>query len=206
MKKPSYNELVFINCPFDDAYLPLLRATVYTVYRCGFFPVSALADNNALENRIDKIFRMIEQCRYGIHDISRIELSSSQLPRFNMPFELGLFFGASHYGNDKQRKKNAMVFEGRQHQYRQYLSDISGIDIWAHNNDAHTLIRLVRNWLAAVSRRRTIPHAPTVISNYDEFILQLPTIVSRLKYNSIDEITFNDYCQIVEEAIKAHLA
>src|SRR5689334_14189639 len=90
----SYNDRVFINCPFDEAYLELFRAAIFTTYQCGFFPTSSLAEENGLDNRIDKITRIIEECRYGIHDISRIELSTSGLPRFNMPFELGLFYGA----------------------------------------------------------------------------------------------------------------
>jgi hypothetical protein len=60
-----------------------------------------------------------------------------------------------------------------------------------YNGEIPTLIRQVRNWLAAQSRRNLI-HAPAMISNYDEFLDQLPTIVSRLKYKSVDEITFND--------------
>lgn len=51
------------------------------------------------EERIRKIKRIIRECRYGIHDISRVELDAvHQLPRFNMPLELGLFLGAQEYG------------------------------------------------------------------------------------------------------------
>ncbi|HTI92179.1 MAG TPA: hypothetical protein VL727_16410 [Puia sp.] len=38
MKVAGYNDSVFINCPFDDEYVPILRAIIYTVYRCGFSP------------------------------------------------------------------------------------------------------------------------------------------------------------------------
>jgi hypothetical protein len=35
---------------------------------------------------------MIEECRFGINDLSAVELGATAgLPRFNMPFELGLF-------------------------------------------------------------------------------------------------------------------
>ena len=48
------------------------------------------------QTRIDKIFALIEQCRYGIHDLSPTELDAvNNLPRFNMPLELGLFLGPS---------------------------------------------------------------------------------------------------------------
>src|SRR6187551_1116802 len=36
--------------------------------------------------RFDKLVRLIEQCRYGIHDLSRTTPDSvNRLPRFNMP-------------------------------------------------------------------------------------------------------------------------
>lgn len=89
----GYNDSVFINCPFDDEYMPLLQSVVFSVYRCGFLPVCALADEDGSDSRLDKIVRYIEGCRYSIHDISRTELTNN-FPRFNMPFELGIFFGA----------------------------------------------------------------------------------------------------------------
>jgi len=92
LKEYSYNDLVFINCPFDNDYQPLFQAIIYTVYFCGFYPTSAMAEDNAMDNRIDKLIRIIGKSKFGIHDISRTEPdSTNNLPRFNMPFELGLF-------------------------------------------------------------------------------------------------------------------
>ena len=31
-----YDRQVFLNCPFDDEYHPLLRAAVFTIHACGF--------------------------------------------------------------------------------------------------------------------------------------------------------------------------
>ena len=46
----------------------------------------ALEDGDAGQVRIDKIYNIIEDCRYGIHDIPRTELDAiSCLPRFNTP-------------------------------------------------------------------------------------------------------------------------
>ena len=86
----KFNDSIFINCPFDEDYSPLLRSIVFTVYRCGFLPITALGEDNGLENRLLKIQNCIENCRYGIHDISRTLLNENDLPRFNMPFELGI--------------------------------------------------------------------------------------------------------------------
>jgi hypothetical protein len=43
----EYNDNVFINCPFDVDYTPNLHAIVFTVYRCGFVPLSALSEDMA---------------------------------------------------------------------------------------------------------------------------------------------------------------
>ncbi len=112
----SYDNSVFINCPFDENYKEIFYAIIFTVYRCGFVPRSSLEQDNALENRLSKIEKIIEECRFGIHDISRTEINANALPRFNMPFELGIFFGAKKFGDVRQRHKTALVLE-----YQKYL-------------------------------------------------------------------------------------
>ena len=65
---------------------------------------------DAGEVRMTKILRLIRTSRFGIHDISRTALDPiNALPRFNMPLELGLFLGASHFGNASQRSKQTLV-------------------------------------------------------------------------------------------------
>jgi len=145
MKAAGYNDSVFINCPFDDDYYPVLKGIVYAVYRCGFFPKTALDEDDASENRLNKIIRTIKNCRYGIHDLSRVELSKAGYPRFNMPFELGIFFGAKNLGNKLQKTKNALVFEQEKYSYQQYISDLNGIDTKAHKNDPIAAMQEVRD-------------------------------------------------------------
>jgi hypothetical protein len=203
--KPTYTDSVFINCPFDDHYHPLLRATIFAVYRCGFYPTSALAEDNALDNRIDKIFRIIEKCKYGIHDISRIELNATHFPRFNMPFELGVFYGARRFGLRHQKLKNALILERTKYTYQQYLSDINGVDIRAHDNDPTILIRHIRNWLQTASGRKKIPPAAEIISDFAEFNAKLRGVAAALGFSNVNEIPFLDYCTLVEEGLRAKL-
>src|ERR1700677_270767 len=127
MESVSYNNLVFINCPFDDGFKDMLYAMVFTVYRCGFIPRSALEEDNGLENRLSKIEKIIRECKFGIHDISRTEVNANGLPRFNMPFELAMFFGLKSHP-DEHHKKVAFVLEKQKYLYQQYISDLSGID------------------------------------------------------------------------------
>jgi len=62
----------------------------------------------AARRAVDKLYGLIEACRYGIHDLSRTELDKShQLPRFNMPLELGIFLGARRYGGAGKSRSNS---------------------------------------------------------------------------------------------------
>jgi hypothetical protein len=201
MVKPGYNDLIFINCPFDDDYKPMLYAIVYAIYRCGFFPLTALNEDDATDNRLDKIIRCIRSCRYGIHDISRIELNEAGFPRFNMPFELGLFYGAKKFGNKEQRNtKKAIVFEKERFTYQKYISDLSGIDTKAHEGDPNKIITGIRDWLRTASERTTIPGSALILRDYKAFAAKLPDITQRVGLD-YSNIPFNDYCQIVEEAV-----
>lgn len=169
------------------------------------YPRSALGEDNALDNRLDKIIKTIEECRYGIHDISRIELNENNLPRFNMPFELGIFFGAKRYGNKIQKNKSALIFEKTKYLYQQYISDINGIDTKDHKNDPEIAIQKVREWLRSTSRRTTLPGHELIIDEYKELSINLPAIVNILALD-ISDIPFNDYCTIVEEFLLKKLS
>jgi hypothetical protein len=91
---PAYDDAFFINYPSDDEYRPIFQVIIFAIFDCGYTARSALEFIDTGEVRIDKIIRVIGQCRYGIHDISRTELdAASGPPRFNMPQELGFFLG-----------------------------------------------------------------------------------------------------------------
>jgi hypothetical protein len=97
---------VFINCPFDEDFAQGFRALVFAVRACGFRARCAREVDDGSETRLDKIYRIIEQSRYGIHDISRTELDTwNGLPRFNMPLELGVFLGAKRFGGPAQKEE-----------------------------------------------------------------------------------------------------
>jgi len=69
----AFEQNVFINCPFDDSYLPLLRPILFTVIYLGFTPRIALERLDSGEPRINKIISLIEDSKYAIHDLSRIK-------------------------------------------------------------------------------------------------------------------------------------
>ncbi len=198
----DYNNNVFINCPFDDTYKPLFDAIVFAVYDCGFISRCALEEQDGTEVRIEKIYSIIRNCRYGIHDISRIETDeNTKLPRFNMPLELGVFLGAKKFGSDEQEKKSCLILDTEPYRYQQFISDLSGQDIQSHKNSGEQIIKLVRNWLRTTSRRKTIPSGNIISKRYQEFLKDLPEMAQECKL-TVDELIFNDYTEMVSEWLK----
>lgn len=181
---PPRDRSVFINCPFDGDYSPLLEALVFTIYDCGFYPITVLDNNDSGETRLKRIEKTISRCSFGIHDISRTETSSSvpgqaALPRFNMPFELGLFLGL----NARRRIDNrapCLILDREANRYDIFLSDISGLDIGSHEESPETLIARVRNWLAPHNSQDIIPSAHVVAERYRVFQSGLPSLALEL--------------------------
>ena len=116
---------VFINCPFDEAYTPFFNAIVFTIHDIGFRPRCALEASNASQIRRDKVMDIISECKYSIHDLSLTALDSKTgLPRFNMPFELGLDLGCRRFGNPLQKGKISLVLDIEDHRYEKFISDV----------------------------------------------------------------------------------
>jgi len=194
----EYSDNVFINCPFDDDYRVLFNVIVFTIHECGFKPRCAKEEDE--EFRLMKIENLIENCKYGIHDLSRTDPDKdTNLPRFNMPFELGLFVGCKRYGNDKN--KRYLVLDIDEHRYEQFISDLKGVDIKGHNNQPQDTVRIIRDWLRGTSRRTTIPGANSIWSKYQLFTVDLPTIC-RDQNLDVDELTFAEYSTLVYEWLK----
>lgn len=186
---------VFINCPFDSRYQSFFDAIVFTVTRCGFVARCALEIDNAVGTRIDKIAKLIRECPLGIHDLCRTELDSkSKLPRFNMPFEFGLFLGAQRYGTDAQRNKQCLVLDKEPHRFQVFISDIAGQDVHSHDNQVDVLIVRVRNFLRTISD--TLP-APSIIHrDFTRFEAAKPRICKNLDLTPT-ELSFRDFTYII---------
>jgi hypothetical protein len=146
--------------------------------------------------RIDKIARIIEDCKYGVHDISRTAPDQgSGSPRFNMPFELGLFLGARWFGRGRQQRKVGLVLDSAQYRYQQFVSDIAGQDIKAHSNDPGQLITALRKWLRT-SSGVVMPGGAEVFRRYGLFREGLPLLCEQLRLRP-EEMTFNDYADLI---------
>lgn len=193
---PTSPDDVFINCPFDDDFTPIFRALIFTILLCGFRPRSARELDDGGQTRIDKIYGLIEACRYGIHDLSRTELDeANNLPRFNMPLELGLFLGAKRYGGKQQRAKRVLILDVERYRYQRFISDLAGMDIHEHGKEPARATGEVRDWLANVSRR-DLPSADRVRGAYQAFLADLPGIAATLEFDPV-RIPYIDFERIV---------
>lgn len=187
---------MFINCPFDDAYRPTFRALIFAIYACGFRPRSAMELDDGGQTRIDKLYGLIGECRYGIHDLSRTELDAAhQLPRFNMPLELGLFLGAKRFGGKAQSAKRLLILDVERYRYQRFVSDLAGMDIHGHGGDAIEALRKTRDWLANVSRRQ-LPSADRVARLFQTFMADLPALAADLEFDP-ENIPYVDFERMI---------
>ncbi len=187
---------VFINCPFDTQYQPIFEAIVFCVAACGFVPRCTLEFTDAAEVRIENIYRLIAECNHGIHDISRTEVEDQpyQLPRFNMPLELGIFLGAKRFGSSSSRKR-CLIMDRAPYRYKRFISDIGGQDIKAHDQSPATAIRHVRDWLQSAPGK--------IWKDYQQFRRELPVIAEEAQLDP-GQLTFLDYLQLVINWLKEH--
>jgi hypothetical protein len=203
--KSTYDTQVFVNCPFDGSYKTLFEALVFAIADCGFRPRCALESEDSGQVRMDKIFTIISGCRFGIHDISRTELdSTTALPRFNMPLELGIFLGARRYGPRRQQEKNCLILDRDRYRYQKFISDIAGQDIREHGDDPKQAVTIVRNWLRSTSPEINIPGGEAIWKRYRSFRSELPKMCKELKLVPT-RLTFRDYSWLVSAWIRDHL-
>jgi len=190
MTSRQYNRNVFINCPFDKEYAPLFYAIVFATQDLGFRPRCARERMDSGEVRLDKIAELIAGSRYSIHDLSRTELdSSSRLPRFNMPLELGIDIGCRLFGKG-QRQKSMLILDVEKFRYQKYVSDISGQDIQSHSGKPLNAVIAVRHWLRTASGV-SLQGGAAVFDRYRRFRRNLPAICRTLKLDA-DELAFAD--------------
>lgn len=195
----AYEDNVFINCPFDEEYKPVFHAIVFAVHDSGFTARCALEISDAAQNRLDKITKIISECKYGIHDISRTELDPlNSLPRYNMPLELGIFLGCKKFGNTTHRSKTCLIMDKERYRYQKFISDIAGQDISFHMNEPKAAIQKVRDWLRTESRHINIPGGAKIYERYLSFEEKFPDICEQMNIQP-RELTFVDFVHSVTE-------
>lgn len=169
MPDPNFARNVFVNCPFDEEYEPILQAILFCLVRFGLVPRLATERSDAGESRIDKIQELIESAKYSIHDLSRCQARFvGEHYRLNMPFELGLDFGCKRYFGPPFSSKVVLILEEEKYRYQAAISDLAGTDIEAHGAKFQVAIRKVRNWITGQGGFEEVG-AAKVLSEYEDF-------------------------------------
>lgn len=166
----DYETNVFVNCPFDDEYYSLLRPLLFTIVYLGYNPRIATERSDSGENRLDKIRELIRESKYSIHDLSRLKSNrAGEFYRMNMPFELGIEYGARLFGPGFMRGKRCLILEKKLHDFKKALSDISGVDIKAHSNEPDEVVRAVRDWFVETLGLRGVQTGTVVWYVFNDF-------------------------------------
>ena len=187
----SYDASVFVNCPFDSQYTPLFHAILFAVHDCGYVARHALEDVGGAEARFDKICRLVGGSRWSVHDLSRVQVGGAQnLPRFNMPFECGLAYGAVRFGAATDR--DILVMTAEPFQDKAAISDLAGTDPVYHQNDRLQLISGIRRFLARKRKDRPTRSHEAIFKRLAAFEAQLPKSL-QLAGTSLATIKSLDY-------------
>ena len=166
----GFSTNVFVNCPFDDAYVPLLRPLLFTVVALVFTPRIATERSDSGESRLDKICGLIRRSRYSVHDLSRLKAArKGEFYRMNMPFELGVEHGARLFGGGRLGTKRSLVLEKDRYEFMKALSDLSGADVKAHHDRPEGVVRAVRDWFVETAGVRGAPSATVLLYEFTEF-------------------------------------
>ena len=175
----------------------------FAIAACGCAPRCALDESDSAAVRFEKILDLITVCEFSVHDVSRVDLdTTSGLPRFNMPLELGADLGLRLKGGARHARRRILVLDTVPHRYDQTLSDISGMDIEAHGNDARRLIKAVRDWLSSGrDGGDPLPGSAAITADYAAFQVLVPDIIAQLRLDSLDALPHSDYMHVVELAL-----
>jgi hypothetical protein len=174
---------VFVNAPFDPAYDPMLEALVFTIFASGYRARCTLEESDSGDVRLDKLVRLIAESPRSIHDLSRIRPSQggSDLPRFNMPFELGMAMGAKRF-SPSRKNDNIKIMVAEPYKLPEYLSDLGGNDPDAHHNEPPKVVGIVRDFLHTAPSGKPLPGPAKLVATFNEFKRQLPAIARGIEH------------------------
>lgn len=146
----------------------------------GLIPRTVLEVHGS-KDRLTRIFGLIRECRYSIHDVSFVQLEKEapRCPRFNMPFELGL---AVSWTILNPKEHNWYVLETRPHRILKSLSDLNGFEpfIRGYGVDG-TLSALTDIFLRSTEQRS----ANELKKLYRSLSRQVPTIKQRSRSRTL---------------------
>ncbi len=187
---------IFINCPFDDGYLPLLRALLFVARFYGLEVKIASSELDSKSNRLARIIALMKESKYSVHDLSKMRSNQEgEYYRMNMPFELGLDYGI---GGDE---KVFLIFENEPYKLKIALSDINGWDVRPHLDNPEILVMEFRRWIVV---NRDLPSTLKSFSSSDIWYKYNDFYGSFSDYMTIhhmkdEEISISEYLEFIDK-------
>ena len=162
---------VFLNIPYDRRFSRLYLAYIAGLIELGLTPKATLGIPGGTA-RLDRIFDLIQTCRYSVHDLSRvqIDLAPPPTPRFNMPFELGLSIG---WAKLNPQRHTWFVYETQNRRAQKSISDLNGTDCNIHKGTPEGVMRELCN---AFVRRKNRPTVGQMIQTYNFLHRSIPKL------------------------------
>ncbi|MEP7219442.1 MAG: hypothetical protein ABI876_11025, partial [Bacteroidota bacterium] len=109
--------------------------------------------------------------------------------------ELGIFMGAMEFGPKRMKERAYLIIESDEFRFKQFISDLSGQDIRAHNDNPEESSKCIRNWLAA-KVAEPVPSASIIWKEYEQFETKLPELCEESGWVQ-RELTFLEYSSLV---------
>ena len=205
----SFEKSVFINCPFDIAYInDILKPMMYVIIKNGFSPRLSLEVSDSGQARLEKITDIIKSCKYSIHDLSIVKSKkANEFARMNMPFELGIDYGLRKSGIALLNTKQFLILEANKYDYMKAISDINGFDIKVHGNDTEKLFDCIYSW---TSETLKINKQDPPLKMFNDFMYFNTSLfeeklekygTKKLAKNYIDKISIPEYIQEIRERV-----
>lgn len=174
-KRKKSRARVFLNIPYDPKFERLFLAYIAGISAYGMVPQATLQITDS-SRRLEKILKLARSCTYSVHDLSRVQLDAKKprVPRFNMPFELGLCVADANQKDNQ--KQNWFVFEAVANRLDKSLSDLRGTDPRIHD----ATVRGVLSGLCNIFRRPgRQPSVPQMWQIYKKLRKSQPAILKR---------------------------
>ncbi|TAD86417.1 MAG: hypothetical protein EAY75_08505 [Bacteroidetes bacterium] len=200
----AFSTNVFINCPFDNEFRVILRPLLFSIIYFGLEPKISKTESSG-NVRVNQIKKHIRESKFSIHDLSRSRpMQINDLPRFNMPYELGLDVGCAEFGGKKYQGKRILILETEPYHYQKVLSDIAGQDIESHANNPETMIRKVRNWFSTADPSNAYPSANRVWIVYNQFYADMTkNLVSKdFTLAEVEDMPTSDFIKFSKEWVR----
>jgi hypothetical protein len=190
-KLKKSRDRVFLNIPYDKKFERLFLAYIAGISAYGMFPHATLEITDS-SRRLEKILKLERSCDYSVHDLSRVQLDRAKprVPRFNMPFELGLCVADAN--RQKGRRQNWFVFEAVANRVDKSLSDLKGTDPKIHGATVRGVLSGLCNVFKRPGRQ---PSVPQMMQIYRELRNNQAAIMKEAGSDTLyTKRVFTDFC------------